>query len=304
MTEAAKVLGVGAPVLQANPLLMQKNKNKDLNERIPESDPLLLNEKDFKKRIEDPLQKIKRPTLGSNTHEQVSILRNVKDLAGVKSANKDLGKTHPARNPKRKLIVGNQFHLRQQQQQPIFSANLEGESLPKSSISTSVKSPPLRKAKETQRSAPEVSETRKKTLPLSLKSKRIKEEPDVVVDNSRFKRQIRKVLQAGKSSSISKSLARRAGKAKLVVKQEKLVVGYDQAEESKLARSFKSKKQATFRKAKQSHRDQQNQALKRNKPKVNVKAEKLLDGDDEELSIEYEEREESGFQHHQHHQHH
>ena len=111
-------------------------------------------------------------------------------------------------------------------------------------------------------------------------------------------------MQAGKSSSISKSLARKAVKAKLVVKQEKLVVGYDQAEESKLARSLKSKKQATLRKAKQSHRDQQNQALKRNKPKVNVKAEKLLDGDDEELSIEYEEREESGFQHHQHHQHH
>ena len=302
--EAAKVLGVGAPVLQADPLLMQENKKRDLNKRIPESDPLLLNEKDFKKRIEDPLQKIKRPTLGSNTHEQVSILRNVKDLAGVKSANKDLGTTHPARNPERKLIVGNQRHLRQQQQQePIFSANLEGGSLPKSSSSTSVKSPPLRKAKETQRSAPEVSETRKKTLPLSLQSKRIKEEPGLVVDNSRFKRQIRKVLQAGKSSSISKSLARKAGKAKLVVKQEKLVVGYDQAEESKLARSLKSKKQATFRKAKQSHRDQQNQALKRNKPKVNVKAEKLLDGDDEELSIEYEEREESGFQHHQHHQH-
>ena len=108
-------------------------------------------------------------------------------------------------------------------------------------------------------------------------------------------------MQAGKSSSISKRLARKARKAKLVVKQEKLDVGYDQAEESKLARSLKSKKQATLRKAKQSqHRDQQNQALKRNKPKVNVKAEKLLDGDDEELSIEYEEREESGFQHHQH----
>ena len=89
MKEAAKVLGVGAPVLQANPLLMQKNKKKDLNKRIPEGDPLLLNGKDFKKRVEDPLQKIKRPTLGSNTHEQVSIFRNVKDLARVKSANKD-----------------------------------------------------------------------------------------------------------------------------------------------------------------------------------------------------------------------
>ena len=51
----------------------------------------------------------------------------------------------------------------------------------------------------------------------------------MVVDNSRFKRQIRKVMQAGKSSSISKSLARKAGKAKLVVKQEKLDVGFDQA---------------------------------------------------------------------------
>ena len=122
----------------------------------------------------------------------------------------------------------------------------------------------------------------------------------MVADNSRFKRQIRKVMQAGKSSSISKSLARKAGKAKLVVKQENLDVGYNQAEESKLARSLKSKKQGTLRKTKQSHRDQQNQALKRNKSKVNVKAEKLLDGDDEELSIEYEEREESGFQHHQH----
>ena len=66
MKEAAKVLGVGAPVLQANPLLMQKNKKKDLNKRIPEGDPLLLNGKDFKRRIEDPLQKKKRPTLGSN----------------------------------------------------------------------------------------------------------------------------------------------------------------------------------------------------------------------------------------------
>ena len=107
MKEAAKVLGVGAPVLQADPLLMQENKKRDLNKRIPESDPLLLNEKDFKKRIEDPLQKIKRPTLGSNTHEQVSILRNVKDLAGVKSANKDLGIAHLERNLERKLIVGN-----------------------------------------------------------------------------------------------------------------------------------------------------------------------------------------------------
>ena len=89
MKEAAKVLGVGAPVLQANPLLMQKNKKKDLNERIPEGDPLLLNGKDFKKRIEDPLQKIKRPTLGSNIRGQVSILRNVENLAGAKSANKD-----------------------------------------------------------------------------------------------------------------------------------------------------------------------------------------------------------------------
>ena len=36
-------------------------------------------------------------------------------------------------------------------------------------------------------------------------------------------------MQAGKSSSISKRLARKARKAKLVVKQEKLDVGYDQA---------------------------------------------------------------------------
>ena len=107
MKEAAKVLGVGAPVLQANPLLMQKNKKKDLNKRIPEGDPLLLNGKDFKRRIEDPLQKIKRPTLGSNKRGQVSILRNVENLAGVKSANKDLGITHLERNPERKLIVGN-----------------------------------------------------------------------------------------------------------------------------------------------------------------------------------------------------
>ena len=47
----------GAPVLQANPLLMQKNKKKDLNKRIPEGDPLLLNGKDMKKRVEDPMQK-------------------------------------------------------------------------------------------------------------------------------------------------------------------------------------------------------------------------------------------------------
>ena len=36
-------------------------------------------------------------------------------------------------------------------------------------------------------------------------------------------------MQAGKSSSSSKRLARKARKAKLVVKQEKLDVGYDQA---------------------------------------------------------------------------
>ena len=106
MKEAAKVLGVGAPVLQANPLLMQKNKKRDLNKRIPENDPLLLKGKDFKKRVEDPVQKIEK-TLGSNKRGQVSILRNVEDLAGVKSANKDLGTTHPERNPERKLIVGN-----------------------------------------------------------------------------------------------------------------------------------------------------------------------------------------------------
>ena len=229
MKEAAKVLGVGAPVLQANPLLMQKNKKKDLNKRIPEGDPLLLNGKDFKKRVEDPLQKIVRPTLGSNKRGQVSILRNVEDLVGVKSANKDLGTTYPARNPERNLILGSQLHLKQQQHQSTFLASLGGESLPKSSSSTSVKSPPLRKAKETQRLVPKVSATRKKQLPTSLNSKRIKEEPDQVADNSRFKRQIRKVMEAGKSSSISKSLARKAGKAKLVVKQEKLDVGYDQA---------------------------------------------------------------------------
>ena len=34
MKEAAKVLGVGAPVLQANPLLMQENKKRDLNKKI------------------------------------------------------------------------------------------------------------------------------------------------------------------------------------------------------------------------------------------------------------------------------
>ena len=178
--EAAKVLGVGAPVLQADPLLMQENKKRDLNKRIPENDPLLLKGKDFKKRVEDPLQKIERPTLGSNKRGQVSILRNVEDLAGVKSANKDLGKTHPAKNPERNLILGSQLHLKQQQQQPTFLASLGGESLPKSSSATSVKSPPLGKAKKTQLLAPEVSETRKKQLPLSLKSKRIKEEPDVV----------------------------------------------------------------------------------------------------------------------------
>ena len=47
-----------------------------------------------------------------------------------------------------------------------------------------------------------------------------------------------------------------------------------------------------FKKTKQSHswkkqRDHQNPALKQNKPEVKVKGEKLLDGDDEELSIEF-----------------
>ena len=80
--------------------------------------------------------------------------------------------------------MGNQLHLRrqQQQQQP---TNLFGKfwrkRLPSNSPSSvSVKSPPLGKAKETQSISRKVSKTRKKQLPLSLKSKKIKEEPDLV----------------------------------------------------------------------------------------------------------------------------
>ena len=78
----------------------------------------------------------------------------------------------------------------------------------------------------TQRLVPEVPETKKKQHPLSLKSKRRAQSGGRQFS---YKRQIRKVVQAGKSSSSSKRLARKARKAKLVVKQEKLDVGYDQA---------------------------------------------------------------------------
>ena len=76
---------------------------------------------------------------------------------------------------------------------------------------------------------PEVPETRKKQHPLSLKSKRIKKEPSQVADNSHLKDKLEKLCKPVNLAASEKDLQGRPEKQNLVVNQEKLDVGYDQA---------------------------------------------------------------------------
>ena len=67
----------------------------------------------------------------------------------------------------------------------------------------------------TQRLVPEVPETRKKQHPLSLKSKRIKEEPSQVADNSHLKDKLEKLCKLVNLVASQKDLQGRPEKQNL-----------------------------------------------------------------------------------------
>ena len=67
----------------------------------------------------------------------------------------------------------------------------------------------------TQRLVPEVPETRKKQHPLSLKSKRIKEEPSQVADNSHLKDKLEKLCKPVNLAAAQKDLQGRPEKQNL-----------------------------------------------------------------------------------------
>ena len=297
MKEAAAALGVGAPLLQANPVHPAQTKK---------TNPAKFKELKAHAAIGGA------PKLG----QTVTVRRNMEDNLKNKSSNKVVfGKTQivKTRAIQEKISVHNELQSRCMK---ILPAKETNQATLGKKMNKTFPDPSTSSSAALLKSQQAVVSVMKTTQMPGKRMVGVKEEPGLVGNKSTLGRKMGAIPGINKSAIydritkriISRSKSAKLPQGKLVVKQEKPEIGGQGLEKSSRKRVFNSRKHQSLGNNKRPNFAQKpktaSKSVAKNAVKVNgikklaVKVEKSSeekpgDDDEEEVAIEYEEREES-----------